>query len=242
MTKNNLFKTTAACLLSVGAMVFTTSCQPTSPESYSTKLTNSQNVTVHGYNGRETVSSRNFIDHGAMPANARRAMTKYIKSGEWQYVDYICPQYFIQVDNAYWAVCIDSAGNMVGILPFHGDEDARYMPNSDHYKILVNKTDDAPALAYAILSNLAYADGLRVQTRAHDGLDTPKPVKPEAKNATPANPATPAKPAEKTDSDDTDDEEPADDASDSSDEEEPKTDDSSDSSSSDDDLFGDDDF
>ena len=42
----------------------------------------------------------------------------------------------------------------------------------DSFKMLVNTTDRAPALGYAILKNLAYADGLRVSTRKADGLET----------------------------------------------------------------------
>ncbi len=92
----------------------------------------------------------------------------------------------------------------------------------------MNTTDEAPALSYAILTNLAYADGLRVKTRTFDGLNKPVPSKPVAKDA--AKPAAPAKPAA-----DTADEAPADDS-------EADTDKEDSGDSSDEDLFGDDDF
>ena len=113
-----------------------------------------------------------------MPANARRAMEEYIKGAEWKTMDYIRPQYFIQVDRSYWAICIDNDGNLVGIIPFRNGRDARKMSVNNHFKMLVNTTDRAPALGYAILKNLAYADGLRVSTRKADGLETPVPAPP----------------------------------------------------------------
>ena len=33
---------------------------------------------------------------------------EYIKGAEWKTMDYIRPQYFIQVDRSYWAICIDT--------------------------------------------------------------------------------------------------------------------------------------
>ena len=80
-----------------------------------------------------------------------------------------------QVDRSYWAICIDNDGNLVGIIPFRNGRDARKMSVNNHFKMLVNTTDRAPALGYAILKNLAYADGLRVGTRKADGLETPVP-------------------------------------------------------------------
>ncbi len=214
MTKTTLFKKTVACILTEGEAILTSSCQPTSPESYANKLINSQNVTVQGYNGRETVASRVFNDCGAVPANARRAMTDYIKGAEWKSTDYIRPQYFISVDQSFWAICIDNNGNMTGIIPFHGSQDARYMPASGHYKILVNNTEKGKTLSYAILKNLAFADDLRYNTRKAEGLDTPKPTPPVAATpAKPATPATPAKPAE----DKPAEEEPSEDSSDEDD-------------------------
>ncbi len=211
MTKINLFKTTVAGLLTAGAAIFTSSCQPTSPESYANKLINSQNVSVQGYNGRETVSTRVFKDPEAVPANARRAMTDYIKGAEWKGTDYIRPQYFIAVDQSFWAICIDNNGNMTGIIPFHGSQDARYMPACGHYKILVNKTEKGKALSYAILKNLAFADDLRYNTRKADGLDTPKPTDPAvAAAAKSATPVAPAKPAEDEPEEDSSSEEDSD--------------------------------
>lgn len=177
--------TTAACLLTAGAAFFTSSCQPTSPESYAHQFVTAQNVSVHGYNGRETLTSRVYSDWGSMPANARRAMGEYIKGAEWKTVDYIRPQYFIQVDNSFWAICIDNAGNLAGIIPFRNGQDARKMSVHNHFDILVNTTDRAPVLGYAILKNLAYADGLRVSTRKAEGLETPVPVPPTAKVVVP---------------------------------------------------------
>ncbi len=198
MTNIHPFTTAAACLLTAGAALFTSSCQPTSPESYARQFATAQNVSVHGYNGRETLSSRVYADWGGMPANARRAMEEYIKGAEWKTIDYIRPQYFIQVDRSFWAICIDNAGNMVGILPFRNGQDARKMSVNNHFKMLVNTTDRAPALGYAILKNLAYADGLRVSTRKADGLDTPVPVPPSVKVVVPPKgTATGAAPAGK---------------------------------------------
>lgn len=197
MTNIHPFTTVAACLLTAGAALFTSSCQPTSPESYARQFATAQNVSVHGYNGRETLSSRVYTDCGDMPANARRAMEEYIKSAEWKTIDYIRPQYFIQVDRSFWAICIDNAGNMVGILPFRNGQDARKMSVNNHFKMLVNTTDRAPALGYAILKNLAYADGLRVSTRKADGLDTPVPVPPAVKVVVPPKENAAGKPAAK---------------------------------------------
>ena len=165
MTNIHPFTTAAACILTAGAALFTSSCQPTSPESYARQFATAQHVSVHGYNGRETLTTRVYADWGGMPANARRAMEEYIKGAEWKTMDYIRPQYFIQVDRSYWAICIDNDGNLVGIIPFRNGRDARKMSVNNHFKMLVNTTDRAPALGYAILKNLAYADGLRVSTR-----------------------------------------------------------------------------
>lgn len=66
-------------------------------------------------------------------------------------MDYIRPQYFIQVDRSFWAICIDNDGNMTGIIPFRNGKDARKMSVNNHFKMLVNTTDRAPALGYAIL-------------------------------------------------------------------------------------------
>lgn len=192
MTNIHPFTTTAACILTAGAALFTSSCQPTSPESYARQFVTAQNVSVHGYNGRETLTSRVYADWGAMPANARRAMEEYIKGAEWKTMDYIRPQYFIQVDRSFWALCIDNDGNLVGIIPFRNGRDARKMSVNNHFKMLVNTTDRAPALGYAILKNLAYADGLRVSTRKADGLSTPVPVPPAVKVVVPPKEAAPA--------------------------------------------------
>ncbi len=202
MSNINSFTKTAASLVTVGVALFASSCAPTSPESYANRLADAQTVTVHGYNGRETLNSRVYADWGAMPNNARRAMVDYAKGAEWKKADYILPQYFIQVDNSYWAVCIDARGELVGILATQGGEDARKMEVNDTHKLLVNTTDKAPALAYAILKNLAYADGLRANTRKADGLDTPVPTPPTANKpvipVAPTPQATEEKPAEET--------------------------------------------
>lgn len=192
MTNIHPFTTAAACLLTVGAALFTSSCQPTSPQSYARQFATAQNVSVHGYNGRETLTSRVYADWGGMPANARRAMEEYIKGAEWKTMDYIRPQYFIQVDRSYWALCIDNDGNLIGIVPFRNGRDARKMSVNNHFKMLVNTTDQAPALGYAILKNLAYADGLRVSTRKADGLNTPVPAPPAVKVVVPPKEAAPA--------------------------------------------------
>ena len=113
MTNIHPFTTAAACILTAGAALFTSSCQPASPESYARQFATAQHVSVHGYNGRETLTSRVYADWGSMPANARRAMEEYIKGAEWKTMDYIRPQYFIQVDRSFWAICIDNDGNMI---------------------------------------------------------------------------------------------------------------------------------
>lgn len=221
MTNIHPLTTTAACILTAGAALFTSSCQPTSPGSYADRIATANTVTVHGYNGREALTSRVFADWGAIPANARRAITEYVKGAEWKNIDYIRPQYFIQVDKAYWAICIDNSGNMIGIVPFPNGKDARKISVHNSYKILINETDKAPALAYAILKNLAYADGLRVSTRTADGLSTPVPVPPAVKIVTPPKENTPAaapaaaKPAAPKDGEDqpaAEEEKPAEDA------------------------------
>ena len=74
MTNIHPFTTAAACILTTGAALFTSSCQPASPESYARQFATAQHVSVHGYNGRETLTSRVYADWGSMPANARRAM------------------------------------------------------------------------------------------------------------------------------------------------------------------------
>ena len=195
MTNIHPFTTAAACILTAGAALFTSSCQPTSPESYARQFATAQHVSVHGYNGRETLTTRVYADWGGMPANARRAMEEYIKGAEWKTMDYIRPQYFIQVDRSYWAICIDNDGNLVGIIPFRNGRDARKMSVNNHFKMLVNTTDRAPALGYAILKNLAYADGLRVSTRKADGLEPERKKLPlritRLKAATPRRRMTP---------------------------------------------------
>lgn len=200
MSNINSFTKTAAGLITVGVALFASSCAPTSPESYANRLADAQTVTVHGYNGRETLNSRVYADWGAIPNNARRAMVDYAKGAEWKKADYILPQYFIQVDNSFWAVCIDARGELVGLLATQGGDDARKMEVNDTHELLVNTTDKAPALAYAILKNLAYADGLRANTRKADGLDTPVPTPPTANKpvapVAPAPQATEEKPAE----------------------------------------------
>lgn len=192
MTNIHPFTTAAACILTAGAALFTSSCQPASPESYARQFATAQHVSVHGYNGRETLTSRVYADWGSMPANARRAMEEYIKGAEWKTMDYIRPQYFIQVDRSFWAICIDNDGNMTGIIPFRNGKDARKMSVNNHFKMLVNTTDRAPALGYAILKNLAYADGLRVSTRKADGLETPVPAPPAMKVVVPPKGAAPS--------------------------------------------------
>jgi len=199
MTNIHPFTTAAACILTAGAALFTSSCQPASPESYARQFATAHNVSVHGYNGRETLTARVYADWGSMPANARRAMEEYIKGAEWKTMDYIRPQYFIQVDRSFLAICIDNAGNMMGVIPFRNGEDARKMSVNNHFKMLVNTTDRAPALGYAILKNLAYADGLRVSTRKADGLETPVPVPPAMKVVVPPKGTAPgAAPAAKS--------------------------------------------
>ena len=66
------------------------------------------------------------------------------------------------------------------------------MSVNNHFKMLVNTTDRAPALGYAILKNLAYADGLRVSTRKADGLETPVPAPPAMKVVVPPKGAAPS--------------------------------------------------
>lgn len=197
MTNIHPFTTAAACILTAGTALFTSSCQPTSPESYARQFATAQNVSVHGYNGRETLTSRVYADWGGMPANARRAMTEYIKGAEWKKADYIRPQYFVQVDRSFWAICTDNDGNLAGIIPFRNGKDAHKISVNNHFNMLVNTTDKAPALGYAILKNLAYADGLRVSTRKADGLTTPIPAPPAVKVVVPPKEAAPAAPAGK---------------------------------------------
>lgn len=197
MTNIHPLTTTAACILTAGAALFTSSCQPSSPKSYAHQFATAPYVSVHGYNGRETLTSRVYADWGSMPANARRAITEYIEGAEWKTADYIRPQYFIQVDRSFWAVCIDNDGNLVGIVPFRNGKDARKISVNNHFKMLVNTTDRAPVLGYAILKDLAYADGLRVSTRQADGLTTPVPVPPAVKVVVPPKETAPAAAAAK---------------------------------------------
>lgn len=152
---------------------------------------------MHGYNGRETLTSRVYADWGGMPDNARRAMTEYIKGAEWKKADYIRPQYFIQVDRSFWVICMTTTATSAGIVPFRNGKDARKISVNNHFNMLVNTTDKAPALGYAILKNLAYADGLRVSTRKADGLTTPIPAPPAVKVVVPPKEAAPAAPAGK---------------------------------------------
>ena len=200
MTNIHPFTTAAACLLTAGAALLTSSCQPASPESYARQFATAQHVSVQGYNGRETLSARVYTDWSSMPANARRAMEEYIKGAEWKTMDYIRPQYFIEVDQSVWAICIDNDGNMAGIVPFRNGKDARTMSVNNRFEMLVNTTDRAPALGYAILKNLAYADGLRVSTRKAEGLNTPVPAPPSTKEVVipPKDAATPAATATST--------------------------------------------
>jgi hypothetical protein len=193
MTNTHPLTKASAGLLSAGAILLVCSCQPTSPQSFADKFAHAQAVTISGYNGRETVSSRVYSDWGTIPSNARRAITNYLKRAEWQTADYVRPQYFVQVDKSFWAICIDNAGNLTGIVPFRQGGDARTMQAFGPYKMLVNKTDEGAALGYAILKDLAYADGLRAHTRTVEGLTTPIPT-PPAPKATPA-PATKAEAA-----------------------------------------------
>ena len=146
MTNIHPFTTAAACILTAGAALFTSSCQPASPESYARQFATAQHVSVHGYNGRETLTSRVYADWGSMPANARRAMEEYIKGAEWKTMDYIRPQYFIQVDRSFWAICIDNDGNMTGIIPFRNGKDARKM------SVVVPPKGAAPSAAPAAKS------------------------------------------------------------------------------------------
>lgn len=74
-------------------------------------------------------------------------MEEYIKGAEWKTMDYIRPQYFIQVDRSFWAICIDNDGNMTGIIPFRNGKDARKMSVNNHFKMLVNTTDRLPPWA-----------------------------------------------------------------------------------------------
>ena len=64
MTNIHPFTTAAACILTAGAALFTSSCQPASPESYARQFATAQHVSVHGYNGRETLTSRVYADLG----------------------------------------------------------------------------------------------------------------------------------------------------------------------------------
>ncbi|WP_300671267.1 hypothetical protein, partial [uncultured Akkermansia sp.] len=65
MTNIHPFTTAAACILTAGAALFTSSCQPASPESYARQFATAQHVSVHGYNGRETLTSRVYADWGS---------------------------------------------------------------------------------------------------------------------------------------------------------------------------------
>ena len=48
MTNIHPFTTAAACILTAGAALFTSSCQPASPESYARQFATAQHVSVHG--------------------------------------------------------------------------------------------------------------------------------------------------------------------------------------------------
>ena len=89
------------------------------------------------------------------------------------------------MDRSFWAICTDNDGNLAGIIPFRNGKDARKISVNNHFNMLVNTTDKAPALGYAILKNLAYADGLRVSTCKADGLTTPIPAPPAVKVVVP---------------------------------------------------------
>lgn len=153
---------------------------------------------MHGYNGRETLTSRVYADWGSMPANARRAMEEYIKGAEWKTMDYIRPQYFIQVDRSFWAICIDNDGNMTGIIPFRNGKDAARCPSTTTSRCWSTRRTGLPPWAMPS-KNLAYADGLRVSTRKADGLETPVPAPPAMKVVVPPKGAAPsAAPAAKS--------------------------------------------
>lgn len=64
--------------------------------------------------------------------------------------------------------------------------------------MLVNTTDKAPALGYAILKNLAYADGLRVSTRKADGLSHSHPGASRCKSSRSAQGSRSGRPRRQT--------------------------------------------
>ncbi|MEG2584949.1 MAG: hypothetical protein RSB24_01515 [Akkermansia sp.] len=76
---------------------------------------------------------------------------------------------------SYWAICTNTAGQLLGIMPAHN---ADKLPTIGDYKLIVNTTPRANGLSYAILKSLVPTDAYRKSIRKSEGLETPIPVVP----------------------------------------------------------------
>ncbi len=163
----------AMLAIGVTASLLATSCHNVAPNSASQKLYKSSVTEVYGFNGSMAPKSRQFQSYGPIPEKAKAAMVEYLKDAKWKTVDYIHPQQFIQVDNAGWVLCTDTNGQLAGFLVPEqtGIQKAKYLPTCGNYKLLVNNTPEAPALAYDILKGLQHSDAYRQSVRKTLGLD-----------------------------------------------------------------------
>ncbi len=163
----------AMLAIGVTAGLFATSCHHVAPNSASQKLYNSSVTEVYGFNGSMAPASRQFQAYGPIPEKAKAAMVEYLKDAKWKTADYIHPQQFIQVDNAGWILCTSTNGQLVGFLvPERATiENVKKFPTCGNYKLLVNETPEAPALAYEILKGLQHSDAYRQSIRKRLGLE-----------------------------------------------------------------------
>lgn len=195
---------TAALLLALSASLLVSGCNRNpSISSTARKFNSAPSAELLGYNGSLAPKTRSFASYGEVPDTVKRAMHDYIATGEWKQSNYAYPQAFIRLEDpaprtgqplkeSYWAVCIDTQGNLVGLLP---SKDARFLPTVGDHQMIVNKTPRSAGLSYAILKGIQHSDSLRKSIRKNSGLDTPAPVAP-IKIVTP--PAAPKAPAAKT--------------------------------------------
>ena len=172
----------AALILALAATLLGAGCsQLPSVKSTAKKLNSAASTEVLGYNGSLAPKTRSFSSYGELPDTVKRALNDYITTGEWVQFNYAYPQTFIRIQepaagkNSYWAVCIDTKGNLTGILP---TKDARFLPTVGNYKMIVNKTPRNAGLSYAILKGLQGSDSMRKSIRKSAGLETPAPMVP----------------------------------------------------------------
>lgn len=192
-------RSTAALVLAISASLLGASCSSNpSVNSAAKKLNATTANEVLSYNDSVAPSTREFVSYGALPDTVQRAMTDYIKTGEWKTITYAYPQAFIRIPNPtthqdeYWAICIDTRGNLIGILP---KKDARKMKTVGNHQMIINKTPRSAGLSYAILKGLQPADEFRKSSRKGKGLDTAAPVAPPVNVVVPAAPKAPVAPA-----------------------------------------------